>query len=222
MNSSRTRILTAAGVAGPVLWAAAVVYSGAIRPGYDPVDQFISELAERGSSTEGVMRVSGFFLPGLLVALFGVLLFSRSAARAAAVLITIYGAGRVTAGMFPCDAGCPTTNPSFSQVVHNIAALISGFTLPAAALVWFFHLRKTGRSGPLAWYSLASGILALMFLLLLIINVSTRHNVGLYQRLSLGIASLWLAVLAVSIWRSRNRATASDSGEQVRVFKEFS
>ncbi len=214
MNTATTRILAATGVAAPVLWAAAVLHCGAIRPAYDPVNQFISELAERGSSTEGAMRLMGFYLPGLLVAFFGVFLLSRSTAVAAAVLVIIHGAGRVVAGIFPCDTGCPMTNPSFSQTVHNIAGMINGLTLPAAALLWASHVWKTGRSGRFAWYSLASGILGLTFLLLMILNLPTRHNAGLYQRLSFGLTYLWLVALAVAIWRSTSRATLNQSGKR--------
>ena len=63
MRSAATRILTAAGIAAPLLYAAAVIYCGAVRPGYNPVTQFMSELAERGSSTEGVMRITPSIFP---------------------------------------------------------------------------------------------------------------------------------------------------------------
>jgi hypothetical membrane protein len=206
MRSAATRILTAAGIAAPLLWAAAVIYCGAVRPGYNPVSQFMSELAERGSSTESVMRVTGFYLPGVLTVMFGVLLLTRSAGRPVAVLVIVHGAARLTAGIFPCDAGCPMPGSSVSQVVHNIAGMLNGIILPAAALFCFFHLRKIGRER-FAWYSLVSAIVSTVFLVLIAMDLPTRSHVGLYQRLSFGTMQLWLGVFALSIWPSRIKAT---------------
>lgn len=206
MRSAATRILTAAGIAAPLLWAAAVIYCGAVRPGYNPVTQFISELAERGSSTESVMRITAFYLPGVLIVMFGVLLLTRSAGLPVAALLIIHGAGRLTAGTFPCDPGCPVPGSSVSQVVHNAAGMLSVITLLAAALFCSFHLRKIGRHR-FAWYSLVSAIVGTVFLVLMVVDAPTRSHVGLFQRLSFGIMFLWLGAFALSIWPSRIKAT---------------
>ncbi|MCX6545196.1 MAG: DUF998 domain-containing protein [Acidobacteria bacterium] len=108
MRSAATRILAAAGIAAGLAWAGAVIYCGAIRQGYDPVNQFVSELAERGSSTETVMRITGFYLPGLLVLAFAAFVLIRSAGWAVAVLLIIHAAGiwdhaRVAGGLRAVD-----------------------------------------------------------------------------------------------------------------------
>jgi hypothetical membrane protein len=206
MRSVATRILTAAGIAAPLLWAAAVIYCGAVRPGYNPVTQFISELAERGSSTESVMRITAFYIPGVLIVMFGVLLLTRSAGLPVAALLIVHGVGRLTAGTFPCDPGCPVPGSSLSQVVHNVAGMLNISTLPAAALFCFLHFRKIGRHR-FAWYSLVSAIVGTVFLVLTVLNAPTHSHVGLFQRLSFGIMHLWLGVFALSIWPSRIEAT---------------
>ncbi len=204
MRTVTNRIFTTAGIAAPVLWAAAVIYCGAVRPGYNPVTQFISELAERGSPTESVMRITGFYLPGVLVVMFGVFLFTRSGSVGlpVAVLLIIHGAARLMAGAFPCDPGCPMPGSSVSQVVHNIAGTLNGIIVPAAALFCFFHLRKTGRHR-FAWYSLVSAIVGTVFLVLIGMDAHKRSHVGLFQRQSFGVMQLWLEVFALSIWPSR-------------------
>ena len=40
------------GLVAPLLWAAVIVLAGELRPGFDQVSQYISELGERGSTTE--------------------------------------------------------------------------------------------------------------------------------------------------------------------------
>jgi hypothetical protein len=211
MRSGTARLLGAAGIVAPVLWTATVIYCGAVTPGYDPVNQFISELGARGSRTEYVMRVLGMALPGLLLMLFGASLFGRAGARVAAVLVVIHGTLRVAVGVFPCDAGCPVSGGSFSQVAHSASAALNGLVLPASGVVWARYLRKTGGSRPFAVYSIASALLSLVFAELMIASVSTRHATGLYQRLALGIGSLWLLALAVSTLTvtDRTRRTAN-------------
>ena len=45
------KMLTASGVLGPLLYVAAVVIGGALRPGYDHLSRFVSELLEAGAPT---------------------------------------------------------------------------------------------------------------------------------------------------------------------------
>src|SRR5215211_3356897 len=58
------------GICAPVLWAAAIILCGGLRPGYSHLTQYISELGERGSSTEYLMRYAGFVPTGILHVLF--------------------------------------------------------------------------------------------------------------------------------------------------------
>lgn len=203
-----TRILNAAGIVAPLLWAGAVVYCGATRPGYNAVNQFISELAERGSSTESLMRITGFYLPGALVVMFGVLILTRSTGWPVAILLIIHGAGRVTAGIFPCDPGCPLTSSSLSQTVHNAAGIMNGVTLPTAALFCSFRLWRIGHNR-FAFYSFLSATIGMLFLLLMVINAPTRNHAGFFQRVSFGAVNLWLAAFAVLVWWSKTEAIPS-------------
>ena len=54
------------GLVAPLLWAAAIVIAGELRPGFDHVAQYISELGEHGSATETFMRYGGFVATGLM------------------------------------------------------------------------------------------------------------------------------------------------------------
>ena len=54
------------GVVAPLLWVAVIVIAGELRPGFDHVGQYISELGERGSSAEMFMRYGGFVTTGLM------------------------------------------------------------------------------------------------------------------------------------------------------------
>ena len=211
MRGIATRILAAAGIAAGVAWAGAVICCGAIRPGYNPVSQFVSELAERGSSTEVVMRITGFFVPGLLVIAFAAFLLIRSAGPIVAILLIIHGVGRLTAGMFPCDPGCPASGSSVNQAVHNAAAMMNGLTLVAAAAFCSVRMWRVGRNR-FAFYSLASAIAAAAFLVLMFMDVTTRTYVGLLQRLSFGVLHVWMAAFALSLWPWAIESTDEPAG----------
>src|ERR1043165_6282010 len=98
------------GIFAPVLWASSIALCGSLRPGYSHLTQYISELGERGSSTELLMRYAGFLPTGAMHVLFAGALYSafkgsRSAALGA-LLLALNGLARAAAGMFPCEPGC--------------------------------------------------------------------------------------------------------------------
>lgn len=87
---------------------------------------------------------------------------------------------------------------SISQAVHNATAMMNGLTLLAAMVVSSFRMWRTGRSR-FAFYSVVSAIAGAAFLVLMVMSVTTRTYVGLFQRLAFGIMHVCLAAFALSI-----------------------
>jgi hypothetical membrane protein len=195
-------LLNAAGIAAPVLWLAAFLYSQTLRPEYSPYRQYISELAARGTSTQHLMQVTGFLLPGLLVVAFGLLVGLSSRTRlagAGAALLIVSGIARIVAGVFPMDPCCAAMVPSLSQRIHNAAGLTYVLTMSGAVLTWCLALGHTFRTPAhwFRWYSLGTFIAAISIPMLLIRMGSDPANVGLFQRASFGVLNLWILVFAV-------------------------
>jgi hypothetical membrane protein len=204
-------VLNAAGIAGPVLWLAAVAYLGSLRPEYSHYRHYISELAARGTTTQHPMQIAGFVVPGLMVAAFGVLvgLSSRTKrAGAGAALLIASGIARIAAGVFPPDPCCATMAPSFSERMHNAAGLGFVLTIGAAVLIWSAVTEPTFRTRTnwFRWYSLVTFVAALTLPLLLPRFGAGSVNVGLMQRASFSVLNLWVLVFAVVVW-SRLRTT---------------
>ena len=198
--------MTVGGFIAPVLWVAAFLYSGSLRPEYSHYRQYVSELAARGTPTQHFMQVTGFVIPGLLIVGFGFLLgvLARSwlIASAASFLI-VSGMARAVAGVFPQDACCTSAPQSTSQAIHNVAGGVYYFTLGMAALMWAVAARQMfGRhSGWFGWYSLTSVVLAVAApSVLLWTGAATSADVGLFQRVSFGLLNLWIFVLAALTW----------------------
>lgn len=192
------------GMLAPLLWAGAILYCGALRPEFSHYRQYISELGERASSTEFIMRYAGFVPTGLLHMAFAAFLLvvfrGQRAATLGALLIALNGAARIAAGMFPCDLGCSLPQPSLDQRLHSWAATVGFLALIAAAWVWGWLFRSKQRLRCLSTYTLATACVAAVFVVLTSISDATRAGTGLYERLSSGALSLWLLVFAARLW----------------------
>ena len=216
------RMLNAAGIAAPLLWAAALLYVGSLRPEYNPWRQYISELAARGTPTQHLMQVAGFFLPGLMVIAFGLLVGlsaqTRLAAAGAALLI-VSGLARITAGAFPLDPCCAPMTPSFSARVHNAAGAAYVVTMVVAALIWGAVRERTFRTRAhwFRWYSLASFVAAVTLPWWLIRFGADPANVGLFQRASFAVLNLWMLIFAVLVWSRLNWRSTSPRGDKIAL-----
>ena len=192
------------GLLAPVLWASAIIFCGSLRPEYSHFSQYISELGERGSSTELIMRYAAFVTTGLMHIVFAAFLsiaFKGSpVAKSAAMLIAINGIARIGAGMFPCEVGCALPRLLLSQKLHSLSAGIGFFAFIGASLLWGILFRRHQSFRNLSAYSIVSGCLALLFLALMIWSAELRAGTGLYERLSTGLLSLWMFVFAARLW----------------------
>jgi len=210
-NASAVSHLVRGGLAGsllaPTLWVAAIIIAGQLRPSFDHVAQYISELGERGSSTEIFMRYGGFVTTGFMLVGFAAA-FHATVARATArprltllvaVLVALDGLGRVGAGLFPCEPGCATPG-NVVQRLHSLSATIAFLSIATAALLGAILFRHDVRLRPLSAYSLASGCAGLIFLALMSTSEAAHAYAGLYERLASGVLSLWVFVIA---WRLR-------------------
>lgn len=206
------------GLVAPLLWLAVIVIGGELRPGFDHVGQYISELGERGSSTEGFMRYAGFSATGLMHVAYAAAFHATLAKVSArprltllvAVLIAANGLGRIGAGFFPCEPGCAAPDV-LGQRLHSLSATIAFLAIAAAALLGALLFRRDKQLRPLGAYSLATGCAGLVFLVLMSASEATHVYTGLYERLASGVLTLWVFVTA---WRLQllGRGRLADDG----------
>jgi len=141
------------GVLGPLLWLSLIAVAGALQPGFSHVTQYISELAERGSSTETLMRYAAFEFTGFLYLCFALALMGEFRngrfSRLAACLIALDGLGRIGAGVFPCDPGC--VGLSLSQNLHHFFATVGFSSGILATIVWGNYFSDSGVVEDIHW-----------------------------------------------------------------------
>ena len=131
MKVALCKIGNVCGLLAPVLWASAIIFGASLRPEYSHFSQYISELGERGSSTEMIMRYAAFVPTGLMHIAFSAFLFfafkDNPVAKFAAMLIAVNGIARIGAGMFPCEVGCALPRLLLSQKLHSLSAGVGFF-----------------------------------------------------------------------------------------------
>jgi hypothetical membrane protein len=192
------------GVLAPLLWAAAIVSCGVLRPGFSHFAQYISELGERGSATELLMRYGAFVPTGLMHLAFAAALattFKNSRLGVlAAMLLGLNGLARIAAGYYPCEVGCGETG-SLDQRMHSLSAGIGFIALVVSTILWSLVFGRSSKLRNLAAYSAISGVLGLAFLLLMLWSAEHGTARGLFERLSSGVLSLWILAFALRLRR---------------------
>ena len=192
------------GILAPILWVLTIILCGSQQPEYSHLTQYISELGERGGSTEFIMRYAAFVPTGLMHMAFAAFLYAafKGSRRAsfAAILIAINGVARIGMGMFPCEVGCAIPRLLLSQKLHSLSAGVAFFALIGASVLWGSLFRRYQHLRGLSKYSIGSGCLGLIFLALMSWSAEQRGVTGLYERLSSGLLSLWVLVFAVRLW----------------------
>lgn len=192
------------GILSPLLWLLLIGLAGAMRPEFNHITHYISELGERGSSTEFMMRIAGFGFTGFLYVCFASALLATFrdgwCSTLAAVLIGLDGLGRIGAGVFACDPGCEGL--SMSQDLHRLFATL-GFTSGIlGTIAWGIIFQRRGWPPGLTWCSVGTGTLALIFLFLMSWSRNPLNAPGLFEHLATVVLSLWVLVFAVRLVRS--------------------
>ncbi len=195
------RVLALGGVAGPVLFATAVVACAALRPEYSHTTQLMSELGETDGSHAYLMNYGGFVPAGILLIAFAVSLFRSFgdtwASVLGALLVGTFGAGIMAAGIFSCDPGCPREGLSVEASAHRVVSYAAFGAGILAPVVWATRFRQLTQWKPLWVYSLLSSGAAIVFLALTASAAESRVLAGLWQRLFLGVLYLWCAIVGV-------------------------
>jgi hypothetical membrane protein len=205
VNDSARRLGNLCGMAAPFLWALVIAYSASLQQEYSHYSQFVSELGERGSSTEPIVRYAGFIAIGAMHIAYSLFLYatfrSQRLAAFAAALIALNGLAHACAGVFSCDPSCSPADPSPSQTLHCVFATIGYFTFAGAAVIWGVVFRRYQSLRDLSVFSIVAGIAGLVFFVLMVYSIDLRAGTGMYQRLSSGVLLLWLLVFAARLWR---------------------
>ena len=194
------RLLLLTGLSGPLVFAISVVIVASLRPDYNHVNQFMSELGETGGHFAWVMNYFGFMLSAGLVLIF-VLAFRTLLPRTAlnlvgTSLLVIFAISMFLAGVFSCDVGCPPSERSVDQKLHDLFSILAFPAFTAGVCTWGLSLSRIAGWRGFGIYSLVTASLSLILLVMMVQSEASRAGTGMYQRLYLGVLFLWLMAMS--------------------------
>jgi hypothetical protein len=202
------RLLLAGGAIGPLLFMVVFLIEGATRPHYSVWQNAVSALS---LGEGGWVQITNFIVCGALVFGFAVglkqLLRTGRGSTWGPILLGIFGLALIGAGIFVTDpglAGYPPGAPNTTTIhgiLHNLFSLFGFISLPAACFV----LARRDAADPAgrgwAWYSVATGLLVVAFVVLTSVVTALNGPAGLTQRIFLIVGWSWIAVLAIRLMR---------------------
>lgn len=198
-DSKFVRLAAVAGVLAPVSYTAAYLIGGAIKPGYNPLVQYVSEIGVGGDAASVVMNFGGFLLCGLFYILFAFGLSRRMKVNdlmgeIVPVLVGISGGGFVATAFFPMDVR-----------LHALTSFFASF-IQVAPLFGIYVLWKDDRWKNLWIFSLVVAVIT--------ISISVPFDYvlptlpGLHQRLVFLPVFAWIVVVAFRLFRLADDANS--------------
>jgi hypothetical protein len=212
-----TRLLLLGGAVGPPLFVIVALIEGATRPGYNPIRNYVSDLA---MSSQGWVQVVNFIVCGVLCLAFAVG-FRRAVGdgcliNVATILFVLFSLGLIVAGLFTTDPhldyppGVPAGRTTPHGAIHGLAGLVVFGSISAAALVLGFYFARAPDWRRWSPWSIVVGVL--IPVCFVVFNVTATMDMsgnwpgaptGLIQRVAIIAGWGWMAALAINLLVSR-------------------
>lgn len=187
------------GAGGAVLFILTFSVNDALKPGYEPTRDYVSEAA---IGPGGWVQIANFLTAGMLIAASSFAL-SRAVNARTGRLILVFGVNLTLAGVFVADPA-PHDRATWQGTTHNVVSMIV-FASLALACFTAMNWRPTPSW---RWYCVVSGISVPV---LFITSGGMPDTTGIWQRLTIIVGWTWLAVLNLRASRALVDTTPSIS-----------
>lgn len=198
-----------AGMIGPILFMVIFTLEGWLRPGYDPLGMYISELS---LGPRGWIQIFNFIIFGILFLIFAhgisIEFANGKASRSGSIILKIIAISFLVSGPLVTDP--VTTLPdqmSWHGILHNIFGAIVFSLSPISCFVFLRRFREDPEWKSLKWFTQVAGIITTIAVVIMSIgtkNVSAELNafnewVGLFQRIVIITYLSWLFIFALKL-----------------------
>ena len=181
---------------GPFLFIVLTIICGALTADYSHISQYVSELGADENQYSFLMNYVGILPFGFSIILFSVFLMRYLNSNTVHIIVflmllmtgVLFGA----AGIFNCDPGCPIKNVSKDATFHLISAFSAFGLATILQVVLGLHVVSEKFRHPFYKVSLITGLISLLFLIVMFKTGSDYEYKGLYQRLFLLTFCCWL------------------------------
>ena len=197
-----------AGMIGPVLFTLSFTINGFLRPGYNPVKMYVSELS---IGPQGWIQIISFMVLGASIMLFALGIKASfptgKASRAAPILFMVIAVCYFLSGPFVTDPASMFDNQqTFHGVVHGIlGAIVFSLSAVCCFILWR-RFRADEKWKPMAAFTLIAGIV--MVVLIVFIKIGQVRTgllsdlAGLIQRCCLIISYAWIFIISFRMRKS--------------------
>lgn len=214
MKRNVFKFLTFGGIIGSILFTVITLLSGYLQTDYNPLNNFVSELGATNSSTELLMNRIGFIPSGILFSLFGfsllIIVSKRIKSRIGSVLIMIFGLGMTLAGIFSCDPGCPSIG-TMESIIHDRVSAVTFISAILGIILMGISFKKMNTFRNISLYTILTGFISLILMIIMISSFESRNLTGLWQRLLLLSIFSWTIVVGLRVFKNSNELkTESD------------
>jgi len=186
------------GIVGPIVVVVGDIAASLSTPGYSPIRDSISSLA---LTPIGWLQSIGLLAMGLLLEIFVAgLFYNIRRARgfyAGIVLLAICGFVLMLIATFHMDH---PEAPPIDGIIHTIASYSLGLLFPIAILSLASSLKSTPNWKNIFVYTLVAGILAFGLIIGALFTEQTGWF-GLYERIIVANAIIWVEVVAIHLLR---------------------
>lgn len=202
------RIASWAGMIGPVMFTLSFMINGFLRPNYNPVQRYVSELS---IGSQGWIQITSFMLLGICIMLFAlglkVSIPTGRASRWAPILFMIIAICYFLSGPFVTDPmSMFTTQKTLHGTLHGIFGAIVFSLSTANCFVLWRRFRIDEKWKSLSTFTLIAGILMVILIVLMKIGeIQTgflQDWAGVIQRCCLVISYSWIFSISFKMERS--------------------
>ena len=201
-KSDRLRFYAICGIVAPIFFWFMVVIESLLRPGYSQYYNFVSDL---GIGHLSILQninfvVFGILTIGLAIGLKNGLPSPKTRTLKAGIwFVILFAIGVLLAGVFP--------ESYLWAIPHNIVSATAFVAIIAAQLFIWQGLKDKDRTmwGRYAIYSLISGLLSLILVILLKVAMLYGFYPGLSQRAFLIVSWIWIGVTGIKLYTSTQK-----------------
>src|SRR5664280_1472977 len=196
-KSDRLRFYAICGIVAPIFFWFMVVIESLLRPGYSQYYNFVSDLGVGHLSILQNINfvVFGILTIGLAIGLKNGLPSPKTRTLKAGIwFVILFAIGVLLAGVFP--------ESYIWAIPHNIVSATAFVAIIAAQISIWQGLKDKDRTmwGRYATYSLISGLLSLILIILLKVAMLYGFYPGLSQRAFLIVSWIWIGVTGIKLY----------------------
>lgn len=214
-SSKLVHLAAYSGMIGPALFVAVFTLEGWLRPGYKPLEMYVSALS---LGPRGWIQKVNFIVFGVLLLIFSLGIAAEfkngKASRGGPILLAIIAAGYLLSGPFVMDpTGTPLDQVTVHGTLHGIFGAIVFLLMPISCFVFLRRFRVDPKWQSLQWWTLVLGTISAvgMVVLTLVTKLPNLQNIftdwlGLIQRTAIVPFMIWIFIFALALLRRSKQA----------------